>query len=70
MGVKSTMASLSYAVAHVAAAQKGGQNVQSLHTEIQLQITELVKNLTILVATAQVGDPNITTINNQIAALS
>jgi hypothetical protein len=47
-----------------------GQNVNSIHQEILLQISELTKNLTILVSSAQSGDPNITTINNQISALS
>jgi hypothetical protein len=69
MGIKSTMA-ITYAASHVAAAQCASQNVQSLHAEIQLQATELLRNLNILLATMQTGDPNITTVTNQITALS
>jgi hypothetical protein len=70
MGVKTTMLGLTYAVSHIAAAQRSSQNVTSLHAEIQLQISELIRNLNLLVATAQTGDPNIATINAQISALS
>ena len=70
MGIKSTMAGLTYAANHVAAAQKSCQSVQSIHVEIQLQSTELLRNLNLLLATMQAGDPNITTVQNQIAALS
>ena len=70
MGVKTTMSGLTYAANHIAAAQRASQNVTSLDSEIQLQISELVKNLNTLVATAQAGDPNIATINAQITVLS
>jgi hypothetical protein len=70
MGVKSTMAGLTYAASHVSAATKNAQNVASMHNEIQLTINELIRDLNILVATMQAGDPNITTVNAQISALS
>jgi hypothetical protein len=70
MGIKTTMAGLTYAANHLAAAQKSCQSVQSIHGEIQLQSTELLRNLNLLLSTMQAGDPNITTVQNQIAALS
>ena len=69
MGVKSTMLALVYAANHTAAAARAGQSVPGIHAEIQLQITELVRNLNLLLATMQAGDPNITTVQNQITAL-
>jgi hypothetical protein len=64
------MSGLSYAAAHVNAASKAGQNVQGLHSEIQLLSTELIRALNLLLASMQAGDPNITTVQNQITALS
>jgi hypothetical protein len=64
------MAGLSYAANHVAAAQRSSQNVQSLHAEIQLQSTELLRNLILLLSTMQAGDQNIATVQAQITALS
>ena len=64
------MASVSYSASHVATATKSAQNVTSLHNEIMLATNELIRNLNILVSTMQVGDPNIATVNAQIAALS
>jgi hypothetical protein len=69
MGIKTTVSGLTYAANHRAAATTAAQNVDSLHREILLQCNELARSLTILVATMQTGDPNITVINNQIAAL-
>jgi hypothetical protein len=70
MGVKTTVASVTYAANHIAAATTAGQNVTSLQKEILLQTQELIRNLQILVGQMQAGDPNIATINAQIAALS
>jgi hypothetical protein len=70
MGIKSTMAGLTYAQSHINAAEKSAQTVPSLHASVQLRCTELIRDLTLLVATMQTGDPNITTLNNQISALS
>jgi hypothetical protein len=70
MGVKATVAGLTYAASHRAAATTVAQNVDSLHREILLQATELIRSLQILLATMQGGDPNIATINAQITALS
>jgi hypothetical protein len=44
--------------------------VTSIAADAQLQCIELIRTLQLLVSTMQVGDPNITTVNNQIAALS
>ena len=52
------------------AATKAGHNVTSIAADAQLQCIELIRTLQLLVSTMQVGDPNITTVNNQIAALS
>jgi hypothetical protein len=60
---------MTYAANHVAAATKQSQNVQSLHSEIQLQCAELIRNLQLLLSQMQVGDANITVVQNQIAAL-
>ena len=70
MGIKTTVAALTYAANHKAAAAVAAQNVNSMHREILLQAGELIKNLQILVATMIPGDPNIATINAQITALS
>jgi hypothetical protein len=70
MGIKTSHAALSYALSHVQAAAKQSQNVNSLHAEIQLQLTEVIRNMQLLVSSAQVGDANITTINNLISSLS
>jgi DNA-binding phage protein len=70
MGVKTTMAGVTYAANHIAAATKAGHNVTSIASDAQLQATELIRTLQLLVSTMQAGDANITTINNQIAALS
>jgi hypothetical protein len=45
MGVKTTMASVSYSASHVATATKSAQNVTSLHNEIMLATNELIRNL-------------------------
>jgi len=70
MGIKTTMSGLTYAAAHVAAAQRSSQNVASLHQEIQIQSVELLRNLNLLLSTMQAGDPNIATVQAQITALS
>jgi hypothetical protein len=70
MGIKTTMSSLSYAANHIAAATKAGQSVSGLHAQIQLRSTELLRDLNLLLATMQTGDPNITTLQAQITALS
>ena len=70
MGIKTDMAALTYAANHVAAASKAGQSVSGLHAEIQLRSTELLRDLNALLATMQTGDPNIATVQAQIAALS
>jgi hypothetical protein len=70
MGIKTTMAAVTYAANHVAAAEKAGQNVPGLHLSIQLRSTELLRDLNLLLSSMQTGDPNIATINAQIAALS
>jgi hypothetical protein len=70
MGIKTTMAGLTYAANHVAAAQRSSQSVQSLHVGIQLQSIELLRNLNLLLSTMQAGDPNIATVQAQITALS
>jgi hypothetical protein len=70
MGIKTTMSGLTYAANHVAAAQRSSQSVQSLHAAIQLQSTELLRNLNLLLSTMQAGDPNIATVQAQITALS
>jgi hypothetical protein len=41
MGVKTTMSGLSYAASHIAAAEKAGQAVPSLHQSILLQVIML-----------------------------
>lgn len=69
MGIKTTMAGISYAANHVAAATKAGHNVSSIANDAQLQCIELIRTLQLLVSTMQAGDPNITTVNNQITAL-
>ena len=69
MGVKTTVAALTYAANHRAAATAVAQNVDSTHREILLQATELTRSLQILVGTMIPGDPNIATINAQITAL-
>jgi hypothetical protein len=69
MGVKTTVSGITYAANHRAAATAAAQNVDSQHREILLQATEMIRNLQILVATMQAGDPNIATINAQITAL-
>ena len=70
MGIKTTMSGLTYAAAHIAAAQRSSQCVQSVHLAIQLQSTELLRNLNLLLSTMQAGDPNIATVQAQITALS
>jgi hypothetical protein len=45
MGIKTTMAGLTYAANHVAVAERSSQSVQSLHVGIQLQSIELLRNL-------------------------
>jgi hypothetical protein len=70
MGIKTTMGGLTYAANHIVAAQRASQSVQSIHGEIQLQSTELLRNLNLLLSTMQAGDPNITTVQAQISALS
>jgi hypothetical protein len=69
MGIKTSVSSLSYANNHVQAAVNLGQNVNSLHREILIKCVELTRDLQTLVATMQNGDPNIATVNAQIAAL-
>jgi len=70
MGIKTTMSGLTYAANHIAAAEKSAQTMPSLHASVQLRCTELIRDLTLLVATMQTGDSNIATINAQITALS
>jgi hypothetical protein len=70
MGIKTTMAAVTYAANHLAAATKAGQNVPGLHDQIQLRSTELLRDLNLLLATMQTGDPNISVIQTQITALS
>lgn len=70
MGIKTTMSGVTYATNHIAAAEKNAQTVSSLHNSVQLRCTELIRDLTLLLSTMQTGDPNITTIQNQITALS
>jgi hypothetical protein len=70
MGIKSTMAAVSYAANHLAAAKKAGQDVLSVHAEAQLQCVELLRTLNLLLSTMQTGDGNITTLQAQITALS
>jgi hypothetical protein len=70
MGVKTVVAALNYAASHRAAATAVAQNVDSLHREILLQATDLMRDLQILVGSMQTGDSNIATVNAQIAALS
>lgn len=70
MGVKTTVAAISYAANHQANATKAGQNVISLNADILLQTQELIISLTRLQATMVTGDGNIATINTLITALS
>jgi hypothetical protein len=69
MGIKTTHAGLTYAPSHIAAANKVGQNVQSIHADIQLQCTELLRSLALLQNTMQGGDGNIAAIASLITAL-
>ena len=70
MGVKTTISATTYAAAHVTAAATAGHNVPSLNHAVLFRIDELVVDLKKLVATMQVGDPNIATITAQITALA
>jgi hypothetical protein len=51
------------------AIERNGQNVQSLHGEIQLMCVELLRNLTLLQSQMQNGDANIATVASLISAL-
>jgi hypothetical protein len=70
MGVKTTMAGLTFASNHLAASTTKGQCVASMANEIQLVLGELINDMKILVGSMQAGDPNIATLNAQITALS
>jgi len=70
MGIKTTVAGLTYAANHTTAAAAAGHNVPSTNAEILQMATEMIIKLNRLKATMQGGDPNITTINTQITALS
>ena len=69
MGIKTTLSGIVYAGSHTLAASKAGHNVTSIAADAQLQATELITTLRLLVSTMQTGDSNIATINAQIAAL-
>ena len=58
MGIKTTMAGLTYAQSHISAAEKSAQTVTSLHASIQLRCTELLRDFSLLVTTMQTGDTN------------
>jgi hypothetical protein len=70
MGIKSTMASVSYAANHQAAARAAGRNVAEMHGTMLLRCSELVRDLNLLLGDMQNGDSNIATIQAQITALS
>jgi hypothetical protein len=71
VGIKTTMAGVTYSAAHLANAQKVSQDVASANSLVQLHCTELIRHLNVLLATTPAADTaNIATLNAQIAALS
>jgi hypothetical protein len=69
-GVKTTVAGLTYSAGHVAQASAASQSVQGTHTLVLLHCNEIIKALNLLLASMPGGDPNITVVTAQIAALS
>ncbi len=70
MGVKATVAGMTLQANHVAAAEAAGNNASALQTMAKMKCDEAVVALRALLASMQAGDPNITTVQNQITALS
>lgn len=70
MGVKATVSGLTFAANHITAARAAGHDLTSLQAEAKMKCDEAVVALRTLLATMQVGDGNITTINAQITALT
>lgn len=70
MGIKTSTAGVVPAANHAAAAKSGGRDVATLQREALIKCDEAVVALRALLADMQTGDANITTIQNQITALS
>jgi hypothetical protein len=70
MGIKTTVAGLTYNASHFPNAAKSGLDVNTLHNEILLMCTELSIKMKRMVNSMPNGDSNIATLNTQITNLN